>query len=51
VVHSAQEAETIYKKKQKHIEDKIEAGKIKLYDEEEVPFKPEHLEPELPGKQ
>jgi len=43
VVQGAEDAKTIYDSKKKHIEDKVEEGKIKLYDERRKPFKPEHL--------
>jgi general secretion pathway protein D len=43
VVQGAEDARTIYDSKKQHIEDKVEEGKIKLYDERIKPFKPEHL--------
>ena len=43
VVEGAEDARTIYDSKHQHIEDKVEEGKIKLYDERIKPFKPEHL--------
>jgi len=44
VVQGAEDAKTIYDSKKKHIEDKVEEGKIKLYDERIKPFAPEQLQ-------
>jgi len=46
VVHGSENAKEIYESKQEHMEDKVEEGKIKLYDEKRNPFAPEQLKRE-----
>ncbi len=46
VVHSVEDAKNVYDEKQKHIEDKIEEGKIKLYEGKKYPFAPPALKKE-----
>jgi len=46
VVHSAEEAKAIHSKKKEHIKDKVQEGKIKLYDGENSPFEPQELKNE-----
>lgn len=46
VVHGVEDAKSIYDSKQKQMEEKVEEGKIKLYDEEIEPFRPDLLKSE-----
>jgi len=46
VVQGAEDAKTIYDSKKQHIEDKVEEGKIKLYEEKAAPFAPGMLKGE-----
>ncbi len=46
VVHGAEDAQDVFKNKKKHMEDRIEEGKIKLYDEQIEPFQLEKFKSE-----